>query len=302
MTIRHMRIFIQVYQAQNVTKAAQLLHMTQPAVTRAIQELERYYGVQLFDRVNRHLVVTETGRELFQQAVHIVDSFDSLEKELHNWDTLGVLRVGASITIGNHLLPRLITRFQQQLPHIRLDAEICNSAALQAALMESRLDLALIENTVDHPDLLTRAFSHDHLTLITPPDHPLVHQPQVSLADLTRYPFIMREPGSAGRTFVDHCFAANNIVVRPAVISVSTQAIVQCVHAGVGIALLPDQLVVEDVAAGRVCACSIADAPFVRQHFIVWHRSKYVSPLMQRFMALCDEVQESDYSPISPVK
>ena len=147
MTIRYMRIFVEVYQALNITKAAEQLHMSQPAVTRAIQELEHYYGVRLFERINRRLVVTETGRQLYPQALHIIDSFDALEKGLHSWDTFGILRVGASITIGNCLLPRLMERARQISPHIRLYAEIRNSAALQAALIDNRLDLALVDSS-----------------------------------------------------------------------------------------------------------------------------------------------------------
>ena len=99
MTIRHMKIFAAVYREQSVTRAAESLHMTQPAVTRAIQEIEGYYGVRLFERINRRLSATESGKHLYARAVHIADAFDAMETELRNWDALGVLRVGASVTL-----------------------------------------------------------------------------------------------------------------------------------------------------------------------------------------------------------
>ena len=105
MTIRHMKIFLEVYRLENITQAAKTLHMTQPAVTRTIQEIEQHYGVRLFDRMNRRLFVTEAGRQFYAQALHIVESFDRMEKGLLNGDAFGVLRVGASISLGNFFLP-----------------------------------------------------------------------------------------------------------------------------------------------------------------------------------------------------
>ena len=100
-----MKIFIAVYNALSITKAAQALHMTQPAVSRAIQEMEQFYGICLFERMNRKIYVTESAKELYSYAVHIVDTFDSMEQEMKNWDELGVLRIGSTITLGNFFLP-----------------------------------------------------------------------------------------------------------------------------------------------------------------------------------------------------
>ena len=107
MTVRHLRIFVQVYQCGGITRAAEQCHMTQPAVTRSIHELENYYSVCLFDRLNHRLTPTEAGKRLYAQALHLVDSFDALEFSLRNSDSAGMLRVGGSITIGNVLLPGL---------------------------------------------------------------------------------------------------------------------------------------------------------------------------------------------------
>lgn len=118
MTLRHMKIFLAVYQTQHITKAAQQLRMTQPAVTRAIQEIESYYGIRLFERINRKLYITQTGTMFYTYAVHIVDSFDQMEKGLRDWDQLGLLRVGTTIALGTDLLPRVLVRFQQSHPNL----------------------------------------------------------------------------------------------------------------------------------------------------------------------------------------
>lgn len=153
MTLRHMKIFLAVYQTQHMTRAAQQLRMTQPAVTRTIQEIESYYGIRLFERINRKLYITEAGRLFYSYAIHIVDSFDQMEKGLRNWDQLGFLRVGASIAIGTELLPRVLVDFQRKYPHLRVRSTISNGSALQQALLDNELDFAVIEGNIDREGL-----------------------------------------------------------------------------------------------------------------------------------------------------
>ena len=97
-----------------MTLAAEQLHLTQPAVTRVIKEIENYYGVCLFERLNRRLYVTESGRRLYAQALHLIDTFESMEKEMRNLDTFGLLRIGSTIALGSYLLPELIFIFQKR--------------------------------------------------------------------------------------------------------------------------------------------------------------------------------------------
>lgn len=287
MTIRHLKIFVQVYRAQNMTHAAKVLHMTQPAVTRTIQEIERYYGVRLFERINKRLSATECGDLLYSQALHIVDAFDTMDQGLRNWESFGILRVGASTTLGSFLLPEFISRFQQQYPHIKIQVTISNGENLQKALIDNRLDIALIEGVINEADLLAQALGKDRLVLITPPRHPLLSMEKVQLKDLLAYPFLLRETGSAGRTFLNNFFAVHDMPVRPLWESASTQALIKAVGLGLGISFLPQQAVARDIADGLVCTRDIADADLTRQHYLVRHKNKYLTKSLQRFIALC---------------
>ena len=287
MTVRHMRVFVEVYRAGSITRAAEKLHVTQPAVTRAVQELEEYYGVHLFERMNRRLQVTECGRQLYEQAVHIVELFDDMEQELRNWDTLGVLRVGASITLGNDLLPGLAAEFRQTHPQLRVQVKIENGAALQRELADNTLDLAMIEGGADRPELLSRQFSTDHLTLIVPPEHPLLQQQAVHLADLLGYDLLMREQGSAGRAFVDNAFALRGLTPHPLWESGSTAALVKAVARGLGISVLPEKLVRQAAAAGHIVLCPVCDEAFTRPYCFVWHKNKYLTKAAKDWMSLC---------------
>ena len=145
MTIRHIKIFAALYACGcNTTKAAESLHMTQPAVSLAIREMEQYYGTPLFDRIGRRLLLTQAGEQFLRYAHSITGLFDDMEKELRNWDSAGVLRVGASITIGAQFLPSYIQAFSAAHPAVTVKAQVKPSEGLESDLLANRLDLALL--------------------------------------------------------------------------------------------------------------------------------------------------------------
>lgn len=294
MTLRHMKIFLAVYQTQHMTRAARQLSMTQPAVTRAIQEIESYYGIRLFERINRKLYITEMGNVFYTYAVHIVDSFDQMEKGLRDWDKLGLLRVGASIAIGSSLLPRALVRFQQTHPDLQVRSTVSTGAALQQALLENDLDFAIIEGSISHEQLARRAIGPDRLVLILPPGDPRARQGRLELRDLAGDAFLLRDKGSVGRAFLEHRFAMHDLPLEPAMESVSTQAIVQAVHLGLGISFLPERLVSQAIRAGVVATNQVADESFQRENYIVWHKQKFLTASAKALMdCFCELSREA---------
>ncbi len=277
MTLRHLRVFLAVYQTQNVTRAAERLHMTQPTVTRAVQELERYYGVRLFERINRRLYITQSGRQLYARAVHIVGSFDRMEKELKNWDEFGLLRIGATPTLASVLLPKTLMTFEKKHPKLHVRCSVENGTHLQEALADDRLDFALIEGEVAAEHLHAEPFSEDRLILLLPPDDPRRNAPALTLRELAESPLLLREKGSMGRSFLDRVFAAHDLPLEPLMESISTHAIIQAVHAGLGISFLPQRLIRHSVESGFVATRAVDDEPFVRRNFAVWHEDKFLT-------------------------
>lgn len=287
MTLRHLRIFTAVYRAGTVTGAARDLHMTQPAVTRAVQELEQHYGVCLFERMHRRLSPTGQGRRLYGQAVHLLDAFDRLENTLRDGDSLGLMRVGATVTLGGDLLPGLARQFGALYPGIRLQVTVANGDTLAAALCDNRLDLALLENRVDQPELCCRPFGTDSLCAVLAPDHPLAARERLTLDQLAAAPLLVREPGSTARTLLEQALAGRGLSLHPAWESVSAHALIRAAAQGLGVAVLPEQLARHSAGQGEVCLRPIAGAALVRRHVVAWHRDKYLTPAMERFMALC---------------
>ena len=274
-TIRHIRIFLEVCRTMNVTRAAENLYMTQPAVSRSIHEIEQVYGVRLFERLNQRLYLTDSGRRMRAYAVHIVDTFDQMERELSDGDERGMLRIGASITLGNYELPGVVRRMKQERPSLRLQATVANVDTLKEMLLDNRLDLAMIEAPIEHRDLTGEPFSRDELVL--------------TLADVAACDLLLREKGSSGRAFLDTVFEAHDLSVSPLWESASTEALVRAVAAGIGLSILPERLVRRALASGAVLTRPIEGASLVRTCHIVWHRNKYLSPSLKLLIGLIRE-------------
>lgn len=136
MTLRHMKIFVSVYQNNGITRASEELHLAQPSVSLAIRELEDYYGIRLFDRISRRLYVTEQGKMFYDYALHIVSLFDEMELGIRNWEHMGTLRIGSSITIGNFLLPGLIKKFTTAHPNMNVKASVHNSSYIEESILK----------------------------------------------------------------------------------------------------------------------------------------------------------------------
>ena len=287
MTLRHIKIFTAVFQCSSVTKAAAELHLAQPSVSLAVKELEEYYGVRLFERMGRSISPTEAGKEFYGYALHIVSLFDEMEKKIRNWDAVGSLRIGASITIGTRILPVLLKEFRKEYPELRTEAFVGRSLAIEQRILDNAVDIGLIENQPKNPDLCAIPFMQDELCAIVPPDHPLAGKKKAAaLEELAQYPFLMREKGSAGREILDACFEVSQLSVRPVLESSSTQAIVSSVAEGLGVAVLPYLLVRKDIAEGTVSQVPLVH-PLRRSLNIIYHKSKYLTDNMKAFMELC---------------
>lgn len=289
MTIRHMKIFIAVYRAGGITKAAKELFLTQPVVTRAIQELERYYGVRLFDRINRRLSVTEAGHQFYAYALHILDSLEQMENNLRSWEELGVVRVGASVTLGSMLLPKVLKEYRTARPGITVKATVTNGTKLQNMLENNELDFALIEGGIFRENLVTEELGEDRLILLLPPESELLQPEEVKLSDLMSRPMLLREKESVSRILIDHIFALHGLKAAPLMESVSTHAIVQGVHEGLGISFLPERLIRHSVESGFIATREVSDETFTRKNYIVRHKNKLLSGSAKAFIALCYE-------------
>lgn len=294
MTLRHMKIFLAVWDHQcNTTKAAEALFVTQPAVSLAIKELEQHYGVRLFERMGRRLQPTQAGTQFREYALTIVTAFDDLERHMRAWDSLGLLRVGASVTIGSLFLPEYVKRFSAQYPEVQVQVLVAPSEQLEGKILCNALDIALIEGTVHNPSLHSQPYLEDRLTVICPADGPF-HQGQVlTVEEFQQQRFLLREPGSGTREVFDRVTESAGFSVRPIWEAMSTTALVNGVIQGLGIAVLPQRMVAGALRSGQVIAVAVDGLDFRRRFSIIYHKDKYLSPMAKAFIALCQDHRQS---------
>ncbi len=295
MTLRHLKIFLAVCGSQyNTTKAADVLHMTQPAVSLAIKELEQYYGVALFDRMGRRLRITEAGRRFREQAAHIVSLFDSMEKGMKDWDSFGSLRVGASVTIGSQFLPYYVKSFYCRYPGTEVKALVAPSDELEQKIVSNDLDLALIEGVPHVPSLIAEEYMKDRLVVICPANGGFHHGQKISVAEFRAQSFLLRERGSGTREVFDRAAEQAGFSVIPAWEAMSTTALVNAVINGLGVAVLPYRMVCGPLEHGLVVAVHVEGMDFQRKFYIIYHKEKYLTTSAKAFIDLCRNY-EMDY-------
>lgn len=287
MTLRQIQIFVEVYRICNITRAAEALYMTQPAVTRSLQELEQTYGVKLFERMHHKLYPTVAAQRLYPQAVYLLDHFDRMENSLHSWNENGVLRIGSTVTLGSALLPQLARHFQADHPSCCLQIQVANGQAITEALCENRLDLALLENAILLPELHCEDLGTDRLCAVLAANHPLAACQELTPQQLADSPLLVREPGSTARTVLENALAKHALTLHPAWESVSADALAEAAAQGLGIAILPEPLATLRTQDGRLCLRPIQGLDLGRRRVLVWHNEKFFTPLMHQFSELC---------------
>lgn len=287
MTLRHLRIFVAVCEEGSITNAGRKLYLAQPTVSLVITELERHYNARLFDRIAKRLYITEAGRQLLQYAQHITALFDEMEENAQQWDENAPLRVGASITIGNCLLPGLMRTYQAERPQAQAQVHIDNSDQIERGVLENRMDIGLIEGVSHSAHVHSEAFYDDALALICAADDAWSGRQSVKPEELVEKQFIMREQGSGSREVLEGILLLHNIAIHPLWESTSTQAIVRAVGQGLGVAVLPLLLVQQDIAEGTIRRVALEGVSLERKFYIIHHKNKYLTASARHFMGLC---------------
>ena len=288
MTLRHLEIFSAVCTQGSFTRAAEKLNMAQPAVSLAIRELETFYAVRLFERMNRRVYLTEAGRTLRQYADTVLSQFRESVEVLRESGAGGFCSFGVHVTLGETRLAGILTRLAAELPEMQVRACVQNSRETERMILQNELDFAVVDNVTVSPHYLVEPLREEALAAVCAPEY-LPGRDTLTLAELAEERLLLRERGSGTRNSVDGVFQAAGIPVRPVLESVSTAALLACARAGIGITLLPRSLVEADLAAGRLRELAVADGAFRRTYFLVRHRSKYLTGGMRQVLQVVRE-------------
>ncbi|CAK6473415.1 LysR family transcriptional regulator [Peribacillus castrilensis] len=279
MKLENLKMFCLVVDEGSISQAARLSFLSQPAVTRQIHQLENYYNTLLFDREEGRLRVTEAGKLLYPFAKAIVNDFNH-SKEVIQQSTgkyHANLIVGASLTIGEYLLPSLLGRFKKQQPEIKVTLTIKNTPRVLEDLSNDVIDLALVEGLVENTDFIVDKFAEDELILVCPSDHPWKERKEIQLEELGNERMIWRESISGTRLIVENMLREHGILekIESYMEIGSTQAIKSAVEAGLGISILPRLTVARELEQGFLREVDIYRINMARNLWLVRKNKRF---------------------------
>ncbi|AZN42087.1 selenium metabolism-associated LysR family transcriptional regulator [Paenibacillus albus] len=278
LNFHQLHIFYTVAERGSFSAAAQALHMTQPAVTMQIQSLEDYFGTKLLQRSTKRIELTEAGRALMPYAKQSIELIRDTDMQMSKFtkQLKGRLQLGASLTIGEYILPRLLGPFGAEYPHIAISMKVMNTAQIMDEILNHQLNFGLVEAPVNHPDMQMEAVMSDELKLIVGKSHPLAGSKEVELEDVMTYPFVLREQGSGTRLVMEDVLRAKHIDLSAMKIVMelgSTGAVKSAVEAGLGISFVSSSSVKHEIALGLIQTIPIRDVQFKRQFYSIFLKS-----------------------------
>lgn len=288
MADRRLQVFYTVAKQLSFTKAAELLFMTQPAVTFQVKQLEEHFNTRLFERSHGKIALTPAGDLALEFAERILNLSAEMETRVGEMtgQISGPLMIGASTTIAEYMLPRILGEFKARYPQVQARLTVANSETIENKVSDHTLDIGLIEAPSHHPHLVTEKCCDDELVVICAPSHALASHAVVTPAQLAEQPYVSREDGSGTRQVVDAYFREAgvppedlNIVMEMG----SREAIKGTVEAGLGIAIVSSSTIVKEIKLGDLVAVPLKPRLF-RQLSLVYAQEKFRSKLLQAFL------------------
>lgn len=283
-TFRQLQIFTRIAQEGSITAAAERLFLTKPAVSTALSELEKQCGYPLFDRHNNRLYINELGKRLLPVADELLQRRDDIAT-LFNPDAGAgetTLRLGASFTIGQQLIPWLLRAYQQKTGYTRQVVTIGNSQQISQQIAAFELDIGLIEGKPERDDIKTEYWMSDRMLIAAHPQHPLVGKVVSTPADLSGQKWVLRESGSASREIFMNRLAPLIPIWHTSLELNATEAIINATAAGLGLSCLSELAARQSLVDGRLIEIPI-NLDLQRPLYLAWHRHKYQSPALSHF-------------------
>lgn len=283
-TLRQLSIFEAVARHLSFTKASEELHLTQPAVSMQIKQLEQAAGVPLFEQVGKRIYLTEAGKEMHRYSREISTLLTEAGQVFA--EMRGLKRGRLNITVAstaNYFVPRLWATFRMRHPDVTVSLDVTNRAGLVRALSENLTDLVIMGQPPEDMDLVAETFMPNPLVVIAPPSHPLCGAGKISPQQLEGETFLVREPGSGTRSLMERVFAEKGITPATPIEMSSTEAIKQGVEAGLGLALLSVHTLEMELALKRLVVLDVEGFPVLRDWYIVHRAGKRLSAVAQEF-------------------
>ena len=274
-TLRQLKIFESVARLLNFTRAAEELHLTQPAVSIQIKQLEEAIALPLFEQIGKRIYLTEAGQELFHYSRGITQQLADMELALDELKGLerGKLNISV-VSTANYFVPNLLARFCQRYPDITISLHVSNRENVLKQLADNVTDLAIMGQPPGGLDITSESFMENPLVIIAPPEHPLCGQRQIPVRRLEQEIFLVREPGSGTRNAMERFFSQEKININKGMEADTAEAIKQAIQAGMGLGIMSLHTIRLELEAGRLSILDIQGLPIMRYWHVVHRKNK----------------------------
>lgn len=283
-TFRQLKVFEAVARHLSYTQAAQELHLTQPAVSIQVKQLEEAAGLPLFEQLGKKIYLTQAGQEMYHYC-------RTIEQQIHELETVvgdlkGVKQGHLAISVAstaNYFATRLLAAFAKENPGISFSLDVTNRATLLRQLETNEKDMVIMGRPPEELDLVTEAFMENPLVIIAAPDHPLVKRNHLTIDQLKDETFVMRETGSGTRNAMERFFAEQGVHMHTGMEMTSNEAIKQAVEAGLGLGIVSIHTLPLELETKRLAILDVKEFPILRHWYVVHRRGKRLSPVAESF-------------------
>lgn len=294
LTLRQLQCFSAVARNLSYTKAAEELHLTQPAVSMQIRQLELQAGLALTEQFGKQVHLTEAGREVYRYARSILQQVDEMDDVLDKLKGFagGRLKI-AAISSANYFAPKLLGTFHQRYPDVSVSMDVTNQKAVLGQVVDNEVDMAIMGQPPKDSHVEAIAFMENPLVIVAPPEHRLAARKRIALKELEEEVFLTREPGSGTRGAMERFFRQEKLKLTTGMGMGSLSSIKQGVQAGLGLALLPRDAVRVELMLERLVELKIKGLPIQRYWYVVLHKGKRLSLAAEEFkLLLINEAEE----------
>ncbi len=300
MADRRLQVFHTVARLLSFTKAAESLHMTQPAVTFQVRQLEEYFNTRLFDRTHNRISLTDAGSRVYVYADRIFEIYNEMENAVREMtgEISGSLTIGASTTIAEYMLPALLGDFRSKYPEVSVHLKVSNTDGIVSMVENNTIDLGVVEAPVSNKNLVVDQCRRDRLVAIVPPGHAKAAKKVIKLDELLQDPFICREEGSGTREVIAEYMnqADGDIQMSVSMELGSPEAVKGAVEASMGVSIVSNATIQKELRLGTLVAIEL-DPPLERPFSFVHQKQKFRVRVMEELLdfarAYCQEHQES---------
>ncbi|MED3987130.1 selenium metabolism-associated LysR family transcriptional regulator [Peribacillus simplex] len=266
-----LKVFVTVIEQKNFSRAGDILNLSQPGVSLHIRNLENELGTKLIYRSPKQVQITEPGKILYRHAKQMLNHYETAIREINEFNNVvsGTMKIGASFTIGEYYLPKVLAEFAAQYPMVDVQIIISNSNEVIQGIRSNKLDIGLIEGETDYKDIDVRPFMNDEMIVVVPPVHPLSQMDLIEGTLLQNQTWVLREEGSGTRTYSDKLLSSLELNIKKTFIFTSIQGVKEAVMAGLGIALLSRLTVQKELKSNELKTFHLKNEPIIRPFSIV---------------------------------